>query len=143
LDHIVGTDLPRLRVSEVAREWRQRVLRGGSSSMRRLARTAGIEGLRRMYAQSLAITLEVVAHLAQELLRKRFKHVALTADHGELLGEGGRFSHRCFDAHPILREVPWLRLQGINIAGLRAPSAGPARDRAADVVRRLRAAGLV
>ena len=38
--------------------------------------------------------------------------VIITADHGELLGEEGLFSHGI--DHPLVRIVPWLRVQSVK-----------------------------
>ncbi|UCD45743.1 MAG: hypothetical protein JSV27_04460 [Candidatus Bathyarchaeota archaeon] len=40
---------------------------------------------------------------------RRARDVAVTADNGELLGEGGRFSHGYGRVEPLLLEVPWFR----------------------------------
>lgn len=40
--------------------------------------------------------------------------VAITADHGELFGEWGLYSHIYGVPHPVLRKVPWVETTAIN-----------------------------
>lgn len=44
----------------------------------------------------------------EPLLDSFDRSVAITADHAELLGEGGRYGHD--EDHPKLREVPWVEV---------------------------------
>lgn len=64
------------------------------------------EDLRAAYQGNLLRVLEEVGRLATRLECP----VVVTSDHGDLLGEGGKYMHDRTDevANPILREVPWL-----------------------------------
>lgn len=73
-------------------------------------RKFGINGLRRAYAENLVIVLSYVASLVPKLTG----NVVITADHGELLGENGMFTHIIGYDDPILRNVPWFRVTGIK-----------------------------
>jgi len=47
-----------------------------------------------------------------ERLLSRFGHIAITSDHGELLGEDANvFGHPPGYGHPMLREVPWFEVR--------------------------------
>jgi len=59
------------------------------------------EKLRKAYMANLRLVLREI----QPLLGPG---VVITADHGELLGEGGQYSHPPGSNHPILRSVPWF-----------------------------------
>ncbi|KXA94610.1 hypothetical protein AKJ65_03895 [candidate division MSBL1 archaeon SCGC-AAA259E19] len=69
-------------------------------------RKVGKEGMRKAYRENLEIVLKSVEEIIEELNGK----IIVTADHGELLGEGGDFVHHD-ENHPLLREVPWLRIE--------------------------------
>jgi len=61
--------------------------------------------MKKAYLDSLMWVLGVVNIMVQYLPRP----ILITADHGELLGEGGRFGHRIDD--PCVHEVPWLEVR--------------------------------
>jgi hypothetical protein len=61
------------------------------------------EELRRAYRSNL----ERVINAVVELVRRLDVPVAITGDHGELLGEDDRYFHGG-DFHPNLNTVPWL-----------------------------------
>lgn len=56
--------------------------------------------------------LKLVWDSVQRLLPDLKGHVIVTADHGELLGEGGRFGHGCRCTTELLRRVPWVTYDG-------------------------------
>ena len=62
------------------------------------------ELLKDAYKGNLVRVLKVV----QEMLLPNFKHVAITADHGEGFGEGGVYGHGEGIREPALIEVPWF-----------------------------------
>jgi len=74
------------------------------SHMDAVRRKFGKKGVRKAYSDNLEIVLKCVAELVMNLSGK----VIVTADHGELLGEGGRYGHPMRSSDPILLEVPWL-----------------------------------
>jgi hypothetical protein len=67
-------------------------------------RVLGEGGLREAYAMNLEI---VLGHVS-ELLEALHGTIVVTSDHGERLGEGGRFSHGYGLKDRLLLEVPWL-----------------------------------
>jgi hypothetical protein len=70
-------------------------------------RLHGPGGLREAYKRNLALVLGYVSELVSELSGT----VVVTSDHGELLGERGRYSHGYGREEPELLTVPWLTLQ--------------------------------
>ena len=75
-----------------------------ASPMDAVRRIGGNRALREAYEENLRLVLARVADLLP-FLRGR---IVITADHGEYLGEEGRYSHWSGSESPILREVPWL-----------------------------------
>ncbi|WP_162991414.1 alkaline phosphatase family protein [Halostella salina] len=63
------------------------------------------EAVRDAYIDNLRLVLDHV-----ELLLENFdaESVVITADHGELFGEWGLYSHMVGVPHPNLRKVPWV-----------------------------------
>jgi len=102
-----STLLGRVRVVTEGHLWRLRESLGlpPETPMDAVRRTGGVAGLREAYARNL----ELVLTYASELLRGLDGNVAVTADHGELLGESGRFSHGYGREESLLLEVPWFR----------------------------------
>lgn len=65
----------------------------------------GLPTLKRAYEENLRIVLGELAKLVKRLPDR----CIITADHGELLGEGGLCGHILSEEdNPYLREVPWL-----------------------------------
>ena len=58
-----------------------------------------------LYVQNLRYVMEYVKRLLENTDAER---VAITADHGELFGEWGLYSHGACLPHPALRNVPWV-----------------------------------
>ena len=89
--------------------WVMRELLGlpPASPMDAVRRARGVGGLREAYARNLEL---VLSHIA-ELMKDLHGEVVITADHGELLGEGGRFSHGFGRDDPLLLEVPWFEVR--------------------------------
>ena len=69
-------------------------------------RRLGNTGLKEAYADNLKLVLKYVSELVKTLPYT----IVITADHGELLGEGGRYSHPSASKNPLLREIPWLTI---------------------------------
>lgn len=65
------------------------------------------EVLRRAYGANLRLAWNAALMLARSLSGR----VVVTADHGELLGEDGRFGHEGHWRHDALLQVPWLELK--------------------------------
>lgn len=66
----------------------------------------GPDGLRKAYRRNLDAVLVAIQHL----LQKVDGDTVVTADHGELLGEGTHYGHKMGSGHPALRNVPWFRV---------------------------------
>jgi hypothetical protein len=91
-----------------SRIWGVRELLGlpPCSPMDALRRERGVVGLREAYSGNL----ELVLRFAADLVRALDGVVVITSDHGELLGEEGRFSHGRGRSERLLLEVPWFRV---------------------------------
>jgi len=84
-----------------------------ASPMDAVRRKYGVNGLRKAYRENLRIVLEHVAKLCAELLHhKPSARIVITSDHGELLGENGKYSHGIDE--PYTLEVPWLRVKTVK-----------------------------
>lgn len=70
-------------------------------------RKVGKSGLRQAYAENLRLVLRYAANLVQNLSGE----VMITADHGERLGERGRYSHHAGLSDPLLLLVPWFKVE--------------------------------
>ena len=70
----------------------------------------GIEGLRNAYRENLEFVLEVVS----EVVKNVSGTILITADHGEYLGENGRYGHGSWPRRPPNTEVPWLIVEKNN-----------------------------
>ena len=67
----------------------------------------GMKGLRNAYKENLEVVLESVA----ELLEHISGNILITADHGEYLGENGRYGHGLVPRRSPIIEVPWLIIE--------------------------------
>ena len=84
-----------------------------ASPMDAIRRKCGVNGLRKAYRENLTIVLEHVAKLCNELLHhKPPARIVFTSDHGELLGENGKYSHGIRTLYTS--EVPWLRVKTVK-----------------------------
>jgi len=68
--------------------------------------TVGEERLKDAYRDNC----ERVLNEASKLIESTAGKVIVTSDHGDLLGEGGRYGHPGGDSHSVLKEVPWLEI---------------------------------
>lgn len=66
---------------------------------------ADADTVRENYVDNLRLVLDELSRLLQNAA---FETVAITADHGELLGEMGLFSHGAAIPHPAVKRVPWV-----------------------------------
>lgn len=73
-------------------------------------RKVGEDGVKKAYKKNLLRALDCV----EELLEKLNGKTVITADHGELLGERGRYGHE-FEGCVELEEVPWFEVDGGGI----------------------------
>ncbi len=90
-------------------EWKVREWFGmaPASPMDAVRRAYGNAGLRRAYEGNLARVLDQVGALLTGLSGR----IIITADHGELLGEGGHYSHHSGSSNPYLLEIPLLVIE--------------------------------
>lgn len=72
-----------------------------------IIRKMGKEDIRQAYEENLRFVLSYVARLVNNLQGK----IVITADHGELLGEGNDYDHRPNLRIPFLVEVPWFEVK--------------------------------
>lgn len=72
-------------------------------------RKVGEDGVREAYRKNLEIVLKSLESIV-ELIGTEEEKAVITADHGEVLGEGGRFGHD-LSSRPILTDVPWFVLR--------------------------------
>lgn len=79
-------------------------------------RRFGLQGLRRAYSHNLASALHHIRKLCMSLTGP----MVVTADHGELLGDGGKFGHPCGSSLSLLRHVPWFEVAGPPAEGIQA-----------------------
>jgi len=86
-----------MNANQITQAWRQGKL---SLSVIRLA-----------YEHNLRLVLSYVAKLIDRLDHDL---IVITSDHGELLGEGGKFNHPCGSNLPILRTVPFYVINSRN-----------------------------
>ncbi len=77
------------------------------SPMDEALRKVGAEGVKKAYKENLVIVLDNVENFIDRIDGK----CVVTSDHGELLGEYGRFGHEV-NARPELVQVPWLEFRG-------------------------------
>lgn len=92
------------------------------SPMDAVRRRYGKKGLRRAYQENLEIVLKEVARLLPYLKGK----IVVTSDHGELLGEGGSYSHEPNSENPFLRNIPWWTMDKQSACPLPAMTEEPA-----------------
>jgi|GEM_PF-131745 len=78
------------------------------------------QDLREAYRGNLRLVLQEVRRLVERV----DCDVVVTSDHGELLGEDGRYMHDN-TTHPILREVPWYTVDN-SVVGTHENTAEPA-----------------
>jgi len=81
-----------------------RMLNGPKSYHEIIAKYYGIDCVRKYYMKNLALVLKYITKLEKEV-----GDIVVTSDHGELLGEYGKFSHpwKVYDKE-IQLAVPWL-----------------------------------
>ena len=67
------------------------------------------EGIIKGYTEDVKIALN---HAKKIVDKFPDKNIIVTADHGELLGEHGRYSHVLDRYYKEIVEVPWLEIKG-------------------------------
>lgn len=86
--------------------------------MEAMWRAYGVTGLREAYSENLKIVLEHATKLCIEILQHNPSvQIAVTSDHGDFLGENGNFDHYPGSKHPLLLEVPWLKVRNTKNVG--------------------------
>jgi len=114
-------------------------------------RNVGKKGLRQAYKTNLEQVLSHVAILVKHLSGR----IAITSDHGELLGESFLYGHPTGSANRILVEVPWLIIdkeqadidissyvsKGQGVDKKSAPSTPDSEDEQKQLAEKLRALG--
>jgi hypothetical protein len=101
-----------MRANLISHPWilREKLHLPPASPMDAFRRLYGIRGLIRAYIINLKLVLENVAILVQNILTDNPKaRIVITSDHGELLGENGKFGHGI--EHPIVRVIPWFEVE--------------------------------
>lgn len=74
-------------------------------------RKVGCKGVRAAYRKNLEIVLKKVTDLIDVIEKKdKLFDIVITSDHGELLGENGKWGHRRGLSHRKLKEVPWFEV---------------------------------
>jgi hypothetical protein len=69
--------------------------------------------LREAYRSNLKVAVKEVCRLIRDT---DFDRYVIIGDHGEALGEWGRYSHPRVD-HPYIRTVPWFEVSGLTQQG--------------------------
>jgi hypothetical protein len=89
--------------------WRLRQLlrMDPASPMDAARRKHGREGLMKAYEENLHVVLDQVVKLIDYMAGT----IVVTSDHGELLGEKGRYSHFGGSTDPYLIDIPWLVIE--------------------------------
>jgi len=83
------------------------------SPMDAVRRVYGVNGLREAYRENLELVLRYVAVLVDNILKMNPRaSIIITADHGELLGEDGLYSHGI--DYPLVRIVPWFKVNAVK-----------------------------
>jgi hypothetical protein len=112
LTDLLGALLIKAKLIRNTWELRERLGLPPASPMDAIRRKCGVEGLKEAYQENLQIVLEYVAELCRQITTISKGKIVITADHGELLGEDGRFSHG--SQHRLLLEVPWFEIESIK-----------------------------
>lgn len=110
------------------------------SPMDAVRRRYGVEGLRRAYQENLQIVLGEVSRILPYLKGR----IVVTSDHGELLGEGGNFSHEKDSEDPTLRRIPWWEYHqdtALDIPVRAEEHAEPSPEQEDEIQKRLRDLG--
>ena len=83
---------------------------GSLNMMQNLVVNNKIDTLKTLYSENLKIVLRNVSSLVNNLDGKTI----VTADHGEAFGENGEWAHEYGSVSPVLRTVPWLKVNNIK-----------------------------
>jgi len=112
LINLLGTLLLRVKLIQNTWELREKLGLPPASPMDAVRRKYGVDGLREAYKENLCIVLGYAAQLCWEIMTISNGKIVITADHGELLGEHGKYSHGSGDQ--LLTEVPWFEVRNIK-----------------------------
>ena len=72
-----------------------------------IAEKYGDNKLKEAYEENLRFVLKYVKEIVEFIPSGK---IVITSDHGELLGEEGKYGHPGNFRHPKLLEVPWLEI---------------------------------
>lgn len=86
-----------------------------------------------MYLDNLRIALDDVELALSNMDAEK---VAITADHGEAIGEWGEVDHREGNPHPVVKRVPWVETSATD-EGSYTPGPKPEEDPSTSVEDRL------
>ncbi len=111
----IGYLLFKLKLLQNAWEFRAKLKMPPATPMDAFRRKWGVDGLKEAYKENLRIVFEYVNELVHRILKGRPElNIAITSDHGEMLGENGNFSHHSGSNNPILTEVPYFTLKSAS-----------------------------
>ncbi len=109
LEKIKPMITPILEATPKKLQWQIKHKLGGSmTTIQHIVINEGEDELKKQYRHNLREVLLSVNTLLEDLESKTI----ITADHGESLGERGEWGHTYNTTNPILREVPWLIIEG-------------------------------
>lgn len=105
-----------LKLNVIKNTWELRETLGlpPESPMDAVRRAYGLDGLKRAYQENLDAVLLHVSKLSSVILNKSSGRIVITADHGEFLGEDGRYAHPCKRSNSLLLEVPWFEIESVK-----------------------------
>lgn len=86
---------------------RTKNLLGVGNSFEELLKEVGEEKVKQYYREDLELALKEIKRFVEEVDGK----IIITADHGELLGENGKWEHHIGGTEPQLTEVPWMEVK--------------------------------
>lgn len=147
LTSLLATLLIKAKLIRNTWELRERLGLPPSSPMDAIRRKYGVESLREAYQENLQIVLEYVAELCRKITTISKGKIVISADHGELLGEDGRFSHG--SQHWLLLEVPWFEIESIKrvpaaveaLESFALPAHQAEKEKVRERIRKLRGSG--
>jgi len=111
LDYRLVKTLKYLKILRTSYKFREVLGLPPASPLEATLRKFGTDGLRRAYEENLRIVMQQASRLCRQFLSTNpARRIVITSDHGELLGEKGRFGHPSRSNEPALRVVPWFQV---------------------------------
>lgn len=102
VSHYIQPHIPYIGQKRLGKDIRGRILSKGKTG------EITVSEVRKAYRSNLRLVLSEVTKLIKSFDDRR---IVITADHGELLGEGNLYSHPHKFNHPVLRTVPWFEVK--------------------------------